>query len=63
MVLNGTGLAVVHLKQQKTQRYIVSPGYPIAYSSSLNCVYNITTNSEVLITRFDDFELENGNIL
>ncbi|XP_018577861.1 cubilin-like [Anoplophora glabripennis] len=44
----------------KTPRSIVSPGYPLIYTSNLNCVYNITTKAEVLDIVFDDFELENG---
>lgn len=38
----------------------MSPGYPLIYTSNLNCVYNITTKADVLYINFDDFELENG---
>ncbi|KAJ8923869.1 hypothetical protein NQ315_010451 [Exocentrus adspersus] len=46
----------------KIPRSIISPGYPLLYSPSLNCVYNITTATDVLNLKFDDFDLENGTV-
>ncbi|KAJ8936436.1 hypothetical protein NQ318_015582, partial [Aromia moschata] len=44
-----------------TPRYIVSPGYPLHYSSNLVCIYNITSKKDVVNIRFEDFELERGS--
>ncbi|KAJ8975807.1 hypothetical protein NQ317_013738 [Molorchus minor] len=45
----------------KKERYIVSPGYPIAYKPNLKCVYNIVTTASVLNIRFDDMDIEKGS--
>lgn len=44
-----------------TPQYVRSPGFPIAYASRLNCVYNITNRGRVINLSFEEFELEKGN--
>ncbi|CAH1989272.1 unnamed protein product [Acanthoscelides obtectus] len=44
----------------KKPRYIVSPGYPVATEPSQNCVYEVTSPSNIFHIKFLDFDLEPG---